>query len=128
MLSKAEEKIMNILWKKNEAYMKDIMEQLPEPKPAKTTVSTLLKRMTDKEMIRYEVNGNSRKYIPSVPKKNYFSKKIAELKSTFFNDSVTQFASFFAKDPNLSITELEEIQKLIAQEIENKKNNDPISD
>ena len=121
MLSKAEEKIMKILWKQNGAFMKDILDVLPEPKPAKTTVSTLLKRMTDKGMIKYETIGNARKYIPTVAKKNYFGKKFKEFKNTFFNNSSTQFASFFTKETDLSISELEEIQKLINEEIKKKK-------
>lgn len=121
MLSKAEEKLMKILWKKKTAYMKDIMEALPDPKPAKTTVSTLLKRMVDKNMVGYEMKGNVRCYAPKVAKKNYFSKRFTEFKQAFFNDSSTQFASFFTKDTNLSITELEEIQKLIDEEIKRKK-------
>jgi len=121
MLSKAEEKIMKILWKHNGAFMKDILEALPEPKPAKTTVSTLLKRMTEKAMISYETIGNSRKYTPTVAKKSYFAKRFSEFKNTFFNDSSTQFASFFTKDTNLSISELEAIQKLIDEEIKKKK-------
>lgn len=121
MLSKAEEKIMKILWKQNGAFMKDILAALPEPKPAKTTVSTLLKRMTEKKMISYETIGNSRKYTPTVAKKNYFTKRFNEFKNTFFNDSSTQFASFFTKDTDLSISELEAIQKLIGEEIKKKK-------
>ncbi len=121
MLSKAEEKIMKILWKQKESYMKDIMAALPEPKPAKTTVSTLLKRMTDKNMIRYETAGNVRKYIPLIAKKNYFATMLAEIKNTFFNDSSKQFASFFTQDTDLSISELEEISKIINEEIKKKK-------
>ena len=121
MLSKAEEKIMKILWKKKTAYMKDIMEALPTPKPAKTTVSTLLKRMIDKNMVGFEMKGNVRCYAPKVAKKNYFSKRFNEFKQTFFNNSATQFASFFTKDTNLSISELEEIQKLINEEIKRKQ-------
>lgn len=121
MLSKSEEKIMNILWKEKSAFMKDIMDAIPDPKPAKTTVSTLLKRMTEKGMIRYETMGNVRQYIPVVAKKNYFSHKLNEIKSTFFNSSSTQFASFFTKNSNLSISELEEIQKMINEEINKKK-------
>ena len=121
MLSKAEEKIMKILWKKKTAFMKDIMEAIPDPKPAKTTVSTLLKRMIEKEMVGYEMMGNVRHYKPLIAKKNYFSKRFDEFKGAFFNDSSTQFASFFTKDTNLSISELEEIQKVIGDEIKRKK-------
>jgi predicted transcriptional regulator len=121
MLSKAEEKIMNILWKLNSAYMKDIMNALPEPKPAKTTVSTLLKRMTEKNMVGYTIRGNVREYKPLVKRDNYFSKRFNEFKSSFFQGSSTQFASFFTKETDLSISELEEIQKIIAEEIKRKK-------
>lgn len=121
MLSKAEEKIMNILWKLNSAYMKDIMNALPEPKPAKTTVSTLLKRMIEKNMVGYTIRGNVREYKPLVKRDNYFSKRFNEFKSSFFQGSSTQFASFFTKETDLSISELEEIQKIIAEEIKRKK-------
>ena len=120
-LTKAEEEIMQVLWQLKKANVKSIIDELPEPKPAKTTVSTLLKRMVDKDMVGYEMNGNVRCYAPKVAKKNYFSKRFNEFKQTFFNDSSTQFASFFTKDTDLSISELEEIQKLIGEEIKRKK-------
>jgi len=101
--------------------MKDVMDALPDPKPAKTTVSTLLKRMIDKGMVHYETKGNSREYRPAVEKNKYFGKRYNEFLKTFFNNSSTQFASFFTKDTNLSISELEEIKKLIDNEIEKKK-------
>lgn len=121
MLSKAEEKIMRILWKKKEAFMKDIMDELPEPKPAKTTLSTLLKRMIDKDMVKFETIGNIRRYSPEVDRKVYSGKKYNEFLKAFFNNSSTQFASFFTKETNLSITELEEIRALIDDEIKKKK-------
>ncbi len=121
MLSKGEEKIMRILWKKKTAFMKDILEELPEPKPAKTTVSTLLKRMVEKEMVDFNTLGSVREYYPKVSKQSYFSKRFNEFKSNFFNDSSTQFASFFTKNTNLSISELEEIRKIINEEINKKK-------
>ena len=121
MLSKAEEKIMKILWKQKSAFMKDIMNALPDPKPAKTTVSTLLKRMIEKDMVKFVMRGNVREYKPNIARKTYFGKRMAELKSNLFNDSNMQFASFFTKNSNLSISELEEIQKLINEEIEKKK-------
>ena len=121
MLSKAEEKIMRILWKKKEAFMKDIMDELPEPKPAKTTLSTLLKRMIDKDMVKFETIGNIRRYSPVVDRKVYSGKKYNEFLKAFFNNSSTQFASFFTKETNLSITELEEIRVLIDDEIKKKK-------
>src|SRR5690606_21450736 len=92
-LSKTEEELMNHLWKLNKAFMKDLLEVYPEPKPATTTVATLLKRMTDKGFVGYNLLGNSREYYPLVKKKDYFSKHLDGLIKTFFNDSASQFAS-----------------------------------
>tara|TARA_R110002012_G_scaffold312248_1_gene522701 strand:- start:271255 stop:271620 length:366 start_codon:yes stop_codon:yes gene_type:complete len=119
-LSKSEEELMNHLWKLEKGFMKDLLEAYPEPKPAPTTVATLLKRMTDKGFVAYNTFGKSREYFPLVKKKAYFSKHVNGLIKDFFNDSASQFASFFTKETNLSKTELEELKKLIDQEIKNK--------
>lgn len=97
--------------------MKDLLEAYPEPKPATTTVATLLKRMADKGFIAYKSYGRSREYYPLVKKKDYFSNHVRGLIKNFFNDSPTQFASFFAQETDLSRTELEDLKKLIDQEI-----------
>ncbi|GBF21840.1 MULTISPECIES: BlaI/MecI/CopY family transcriptional regulator [Arenibacter] len=119
-LSKTEEELMNHLWKLNKAFMKDLLEVYPEPKPATTTVATLLKRMTDKGFVGYTLFGKSREYYPLVKKKDYFSKHLDGLIKTFFNDSASQFASFFAQETDLSKEELEELRNLIDTEIKNK--------
>ena len=75
-LTKTEEDLMNYLWKLEKAFMKDLLEAYPEPKPANTTVATLLKRMTDNSFIDYNLFGNSREYYPLVKKKDYFSKQV----------------------------------------------------
>ena len=112
-LSKSEEELMNILWKQKKAFMKDLLDAYPEPKPATTTVATLLKRMTDKKFIDYKSYGRSREYYPLVKKKDYFSKHVNGLIKNFFNDSASQFASFFTQETNLSKAEFEELKKLI---------------
>jgi predicted transcriptional regulator len=119
-LSKTEEDLMNHLWKLEKAFMKDLLDLYPEPKPATTTVATLLKRMTDKGFIDYKLYGKSREYFPLVKKKDYFSKHVNGLIKNFFNDSATQFASFFTKETNLTKEELEDLKKLIDNEIKNK--------
>ena len=121
-LTNSEEQLMEHLWKLEKAFMKDLLEAYPTPKPATTTVATLLKRMIDKQFVAYREFGNSREYYPLVKKTDYFSKHVNGLISNFFNNSASQFASFFTTETNLSQTELEYLKKIIDSEIlKNKK-------
>ncbi len=119
-LSNSEQQLMEFLWKQERGLMKDLIEAYPEPRPATTTVATLLKRMQDKKFVDYIQLGRSREYFPLVKKKDYFSKQVNGLIRDFFNDSASQFASFFTKETNLSKKELEELKKIIDQEIKSK--------
>lgn len=119
-LSNSEEQLMQILWKKERAFMKDLIEAYPDPKPAATTVATLLKRMQDKDFVDYDQVGRSREYFPLVKKKDYFSKHVDGLIKKFFNNSPSQFASFFTETTKLSKEELETLKKLIDSEIKKK--------
>ncbi|NHN26622.1 BlaI/MecI/CopY family transcriptional regulator [Flavobacterium jejuense] len=120
-LSNTEEQLMEHLWKLERAFMKDLLEVYPEPKPATTTIATLLKRMIDKKFIAYNLYGNSREYYPLVKKSDYFSKHVHGLIKNFFNNSVSQFASFFTTATDLSEKELEELKKIIDVELKKKK-------
>lgn len=119
-LSNSEEQLMQLLWKKERAFMKDLVDAYPDPKPAVTTVATLLKRMQDKKFVGYIQIGRSREYFPLVKKKDYFSDQMSGMIKNFFNDSASQFASFFTKETDLSEKELIEIRKLIDERIKNK--------
>nr|WP_294790045.1 BlaI/MecI/CopY family transcriptional regulator [uncultured Mucilaginibacter sp.] len=120
-LTKTEEQLMQRLWELEKAFMKDLISAYPDPKPAPTTIATLLKRMVDKGFVGFKVYGNSREYYPLVVKADYFSKHVNILIKDFFNDSASQFASFFTKRTNLSSNELEELKEIIEQEIKRKK-------
>jgi BlaI family transcriptional regulator, penicillinase repressor len=120
-LSKAEEQLMNHLWRLEKAFMKDILEAFPEPKPATTTIATLLKRMIEKGFVGYNTYGSVREYYPLVKKSDYFSKHLQGLIRSFFNNSASQFASFFTTETNLSEKELEELKKIVDQQIKKKK-------
>lgn len=120
-LSNSEEQLMQHLWKLEKAFMKDLLEAYPEPKPATTTVATLLKRMIDKKFVAYNEFGNSREYYPLVKKTDYFSKHVNGLIKNFFDNSASQFASFFTTETDLTQNELEELQKIIDKEIQKKK-------
>lgn len=119
-LSKTEEELMSHLWALEKAFMKDLLDAYPNPKPANTTIATLLKRMTDKGFVAYKVFGKSREYYPLVKKKDYFSKHVNNLIKTFFNDSASQFASFFTKDADLTKEQLEDLRSLIDDQLKNK--------
>lgn len=119
-LSKTEEELMNHIWKLKKGFMKDLLEAYPEPKPKTTTVATLLKRMSDKGFVGYNLFGKSREYYPLVKKQDYFSKHVNGLIKNFFNNSSSQFASFFTKETNLSKAELEALRAIIDNEIKNK--------
>ncbi|MFD0931153.1 BlaI/MecI/CopY family transcriptional regulator [Psychroflexus salinarum] len=119
-LSKSEEELMSHLWKREKAFMKDLLNDYPEPKPATTTIATLLKRMTDKGFVSYTLFGKSRQYFPLVEKSAYFSKHVNGIIKNFFNDSASQFASFFTKETELTKTELKELRKIIDQQIKDK--------
>jgi len=119
-LSNSEELLMQLLWKQKKAFMKDLIEAYPDPKPAQTTVATLLKRMQDKNFVDYKQLGRSREYFPLVKKKDYFSKQMNGMIKDFFNDSASQFASFFTQETDLSKKELENLKKLIDQQLKDK--------
>jgi predicted transcriptional regulator len=119
-LTNAEEQLMQILWKQERAFMKDLIDAHEDPKPATTTIATLLKRMQDKNFVDYIQYGRSREYFPLVKKKDYFSKHMNGLIKNFFNNSASQFASFFTEETDLSKKELEELKILIDTEIKKK--------
>jgi predicted transcriptional regulator len=121
-LSKAEEQLMEYLWQKEKVFLKDLIECFPDPRPATTTVATLLKRMQDKGFVAYKLYGNSREYYPLIMKSQYFSKQVNGIIKTFFNDSASQFGSFFAKETSLTAKELEDLRDIIEEEIKRKQN------
>ena len=120
-LTNAEEQIMKLLWELDKAFIRDLLNEIPEPKPAPTTVITLLKRMIDKGFVSYRQCGNSREYYPLVKKSDYFSNHINGLIKDFFNNSTAQFASFFANETELSHSELMELRDIVDKKIALKK-------
>jgi len=120
-LTDAEEQLMELIWDREKIFMKDIIENYSDPKPAVTTIATLLKRMQNKGFVGYELMGNSRQYFPLVKKSDYFSKHVKGLIKNFFGSSAMQFASFFTTETNLTKKELEDLKKIIDNELNRKK-------
>lgn len=120
-LTPTEEELMNHLWKLKRAFMKDLLESYSEPKPATTTISTLLTRMQEKNFVGYDTAGKLREYYPLVSKESYFSKHLNGLIKNFFNDSPAQFASFFTKKTELTQEELLQLKEIIDDQLNGKK-------
>ncbi len=120
-LPKSEEQLIQILWDKDKAFMKEIIEAYPDPKPASTTIATLLKRMQVKGVVGHKKYGNVREYYPVLKKEEYFSTQMTGMIKNFFNDSVGQFASFFTSEKNLSDKQLQELQEIVEQQIKARK-------
>jgi predicted transcriptional regulator len=120
-LNKTELQIMKYLWNIEKGFMKDIVEQFPTPGPAYTTISTLIGRMVDKKYIGFHKHGRDKEYFPILQKNEYFAAQLKDMVSNFFNNSTSQFASFFAKSSDFSLEELEELEELVQKQISNKK-------
>ncbi|MEQ8552649.1 MAG: BlaI/MecI/CopY family transcriptional regulator [Cyclobacteriaceae bacterium] len=119
--NQSEEQIMKYLWKLDTAYMKDLVEEFPNPKPAYTTVATMVTRMIKKDYVGFHQRGSVREYYPKIKKSDYFSLQIKSMMKDFFNNSAAQFGSFFAKKTELTVDQLEDLRQMIDEEIAQKK-------
>lgn len=119
-LNEPELRIMNYLWKIKKGFMKDIVAEFPEPKPAYTTVSTLVLRMCKKNYIGFTKLGRDKEYYPILQKEKYFAHQVNGMVKNFFNNSAAQFASFFTKETQLSDDELKELRDLINDRLTKK--------
>lgn len=119
-LSQTEEQLMEMIWENKKLFMKEIMEAYPEPKPAASTVATLLKRMQVKGYVDFKLFGNSRQYFPLIRKKKYFKDKMKNLVNNFFGGSNAAFASFFAEESKMNTQELKELKALIERKIKDQ--------
>lgn len=112
---------MKHLWKLEKAFMKDLVEEFPQPRPAYTTIATVLTRMIEKGYVGYKQYGKVREYYPALKKADYFVKHFNSIVKDFFNNSTSQFASFFTSKSDLSLEELEALKKLVETQIQKKK-------
>lgn len=120
-LTKAEEQIMQHLWKLEKAFLKDIVDSYPEPKPAYTTISTVIRTLVKKKVIAYNTYGKTHQYFPVLNKKEYFKTQFKGVVNNFFNGSVSSFTSFFTEDEDLNLTELEKMKSMIEEKINQLK-------
>src|SRR5512136_3466397 len=120
-LTRAEEQIMHVLWLLGRAYVKDIIERMPSPKPAYNTVSTIVRILEKKGFVDHEAFGKTHLYRPIVAKEDYTQAFLKHFVKDYFGDSYQELVSFFAKDRNLTVSELEEILTALRDEIKKQK-------
>lgn len=118
-LTKAEEQIMQILWELEEGMVRDIREKFNDPKPARNTVSTIIRVLESKGIVDYRENGNAHVYYPLLSKHDYSKKQLFSLMKNYFDNSFPQMATFFAKEKDLSIDDLEELLQETKEELQN---------
>jgi len=120
-LTRAEEQIMHVLWALGQGYVKDIIERLPSPKPAYNTVSTIVRILEKKGFVGHEAFGKTHLYRPLVAKEDYTQAFLKHFIKDYFDDSYQELVSFFARDKNLTVAELEEILTALREEIKKQK-------
>ncbi|GAA4101657.1 BlaI/MecI/CopY family transcriptional regulator [Mucilaginibacter panaciglaebae] len=112
-LTRAEEQLMQILWQIEKGFVKDVLEHLPEPKPAYNTVSTIIRILEAKGFVAYKAHGKSHEYYPIISKEQYQSFATDKLMSGYFDNSVKHMFSYFVKKEKIDLKEADEIMKLI---------------
>ncbi len=123
-LTKAEEQIMQVLWDLRKAFVKDVREQLPDPKPAYNTVSTIIRILEKKDFVSHDAYGKTYEYYPIVSKDVYKKASMKKLIENYFSNSFQEMVSFFTKEKKMSITEMEELISMIEEHIQKQKEAD----
>lgn len=122
-LTKAEEQIMQILWAMGEGIVSDILKKFKDPKPSRTTVSTIVRILEKKGYVGHKVYGNVHLYFPLISRREYSKNQLFGLMNNYFNNSFPAMVSFFAREQDLSVRDLEEILEDTKKELsKNKKN------
>ncbi|MBN8877292.1 MAG: BlaI/MecI/CopY family transcriptional regulator [Chitinophagaceae bacterium] len=120
-LTKAEEQVMQVLWKLEKAFLRDIVDAMPEPKPHQNTVATLLKILMEKEFVAINVMGRQHQYYPLVSKDDYSKRSMKQLVKGYFEGSFSNVVSFLVKENNISVEELESLLQQIKKQQNNRK-------
>lgn len=120
-LTKAEEQIMQLLWKRDKAFVKDLMEDMPNPKPAYNTVSTIIRILEKKGFVGHNAYGKTHQYFPLINRKDYTRTFMKNFMKNYFSGSFQEMVSFFAKEDNMSLSELDEMMNDVKRDIQDEK-------
>ncbi len=112
-LTNAEEQIMQVIWKLEKGFLKDIVDALPEPKPAYTTVATVIRILERKKFVSHRAYGKTHEYYPLVAKKEYSRFYFGKFLQNYFGGSFAGLVSFFGKEHDLSLQDMETLMKQV---------------
>lgn len=121
VLTRAEESIMQVLWQIERGVVKDIIEHLPDPKPAYNTVSTIIRILEAKKIVTHKAYGKTHEYFPLISKDDYSRRFLKGFVKGYFNNSFQKMVSFFSEGEEIDIHELEQTMKIMQQQLENRK-------
>ncbi len=121
-LTKAEEQVMKILWKIGKGFVKDIIAKFPDPKPAYNTVSTIVRILEKKGIVSYKAYGKTHEYYPLISRKEYTKGFLKDFMGSYFGNSFGSLVSFFAKESEMSVEEMEELKQIMEEKIREKRN------
>ena len=119
-LTKAEERIMQILWDIEKGFINDILEKFPEPKPPYNSVSTIVRVLVKKDIVSFKKYGNTYEYYPMISREEYRKGQMGRLVKDYFSNSFKQVVNFFSEKPDLDVEEIEEVMKML-EEIKQEK-------
>jgi len=112
-LTKRENQIMQVMWRQKKAFIRDIMEAMPDPKPHYNTVATIVKILVKKGVLKSEMLGNTHQYSPTIDFQEYQEDHLTGIKKKYFGNSLSKLVAYYAKDESLSENEIEELIKII---------------
>ncbi|PLX18149.1 MAG: transcriptional regulator [Marinilabiliales bacterium] len=121
-LTKAEERIMKILWKIEKGFINDILDHFPDPKPPYNSVSTIVRVLVKKDIVSFKKYGNTYEYFPKITKEEYRKSQMSRLLKDYYNNSLKQVVNFFSENKNLDVKEVDEVMQML-NELKNKKKN-----
>jgi BlaI family transcriptional regulator, penicillinase repressor len=120
-LTRAEEQVMQVLWKIKKGFVKDILDHFDEPRPAYNTVSTIVRILQDKGFVDHKAYGRTHEYFPLISKDEYSKSHLTSFVKDYFSNSFEKMVSFFAKERGISVKEMEEIMKIMESEVTRQK-------
>lgn len=119
-LTKAEERIMHILWTIEKGFVKDIQEQFPDPKPPYNTISTIIRILDQKGVVGHKSYGNSYQYYPLITKEEYTNKFMKRFVKNYFGNSFRKMVHHFSSQPDLDVEEVDQVIRML-EEVKKQK-------